>query len=229
MSRIIIGCEKSQVICKAFRKLGFEAYSCDLLPCTGGYPEWHIQDDVLNHIYSDKWNLGIVHPPCDFIANSGNRWFYHPEDKNKPPSWRRAHPLYPNRHEDRRKAVEFFLKFRSIKIKFPLCIENPIPNNYLIERVGFYHQIIHPWMFGDGESKATCLWLYGLPKLTWSNENNLFAIKTTIDEREQKIHKKSALDGKGSSKNRKELRSKTYPGIAMAMAEQWGAFINSNI
>jgi hypothetical protein len=222
---VLIGCEKSQEVCKSFRQLGINSYSCDIKDCLGNHPEWHIKDDVLNHVYNDKWDLIIVHPPCDFLANSGNRWFYHPDDKHKPASWRRPHPLYPNRHKDRDKAVEFFMKFRSVKIRKPICIENPIPNNYLIEQAGMYHQIIHPWMFGDPESKSTCLWLYGLPKLTWSHENNLFAKKTTSDHIYQNIHKKSALDGKGSSKNRKELRSRTYPGIAKAMAEQWGTYI----
>jgi hypothetical protein len=216
-AKILIACEESQIVTCAFRELGFyNTFSCDILPTSGSHPEWHIKDDVLNHL-DDGWDLIIAHPPCDFLANSGNTWYYHPDDKDKPASWRRPHPLYPNRHNDRKKAVEFFLKFRSVKIKCPVCIENPIPNNFLTEQAGGYHQLIRPWMFGDNENKAICLWLYGLPKLTYN--------KNLIGNKDQNIHKLSALNGKGSSKDRKKNRSKTFPGIAKAFADQWSPLI----
>jgi len=208
---VLIGCEESQAVCIEFRRLGFNAFSCDLQDCSGGHPEWHIKGDIFEELEKKIYDLSIIHPPCDFLANSGNRWFYHPEDKDKPASWRRPHPVYPTRHEDRQNAVNFFLKLRWAKYcTKKMVLENPIPNNYLIEQAGKYHQIIQPWMFGHGETKATCLWLYGLPKLKPTN---------IVEGREQRIFKMApGID-------RKKERSKTFPGIAKAMAEQWGEYL----
>lgn len=215
--KILIACEESQVVCKAFRKLGHEAYSCDLQDCSGGHPEWHYKCDVRDLILngaSEQWDRVIAHPPCDFIANSGNKWFYHPSDKHLPITERRAHPLYPNRWQDFEKAITFFKMFVSLghpdgllhNGKTKVAIENPIPNKHSRFHIGKYHQIVQPWMFGDGETKATCLWLYGLPKLDPTN---------IVEGREQKVFRMAP------GVDRKKNRSKTYPGIGNAMAEQW--------
>lgn len=186
--RVIIGCEESQEVCKAFRKEGHEAYSCDVLPCSGGHPEWHIQDDILNHL-DDEWDLGIFHPSCTRLCNSGVMWL---EKRN----------LWSQLTD----ACYFFntLKFANIP---KICIENPIPHKYARKRIGNYTQLIQPWQFGHGETKATCLWLKGLPKLKPTD---------IVEGREQRLHRLPP------SKDRAKLRSKTYPGIAKAMAEQWG-------
>jgi len=187
--RVIVGCEFSQIVTKAFRDKGHEAYSCDLLP-TEGNPEWHIQCDVLD-ILNDGWDLGIFHPPCTYTANSGVRWLF--EDNSR---WGKMI-----------KACEFFNKLLKAKI-YKICVENPIQHKYAKEQMFYnYAQIIQPWQFGHGESKAICLWMKNLPLL----------IPTKImDKREQKVWKESP--GPDRWKN----RSRFYTGIAKAMAEQWG-------
>lgn len=184
--RVLIGCEESQEVTKAFRKRGFEAYSCDLQDCSGGHPEWHIKDDVLK-VASGEWDLKIGFPPCDHLAVSGARWF---EEKRK----------------DGRQlsGIEFFLAMAE---RFN-ALENPIGIMSTLYRKP--DQIIQPWQFGHGETKSTCLWLNGLPKLVPTN---------IVDGREGKVWKMAP------SPDRAKLRSKTYPGIAEAMAEQWGNYL----
>lgn len=187
--KVLVACEESQVVCKAFRAKGHEAYSCDLQECSGNHPEWHITGNVVNQLYN-RWELIIAHPPCTRLANSGVRWL-HERDL-----WQE---LYY--------ACEFFNMFQSAgKSGIKVCIENPIPHKYAVEYIGKYHQLIQPWMFGHGETKSTCLWLYNLPKLIPTN---------IVSGREQKIWKMPP------SKDRTKLRSKTFPGIANAMASQW--------
>jgi len=186
--RVLIACEESQEVCKAFRAKGHEAFSCDILPCSGGHPEWHIQDDVLKHL-DDGLDLMIAHPPCTRLCNSGVMWL---EKRNL---W-----------SDLKQATAFFNKLKNANID-KICIENPIPHKYAVKDIGKYTQIIQPWMFGHGETKATCLWLKNLPKLKPTN---------IVDGREQRLHRLPP------SKDRARLRSKTFPGIAKAMAEQWG-------
>lgn len=187
--RVLVACEESQTVCKAFRELGHEAYSCDILPCSGGRPEWHIQDDVLNHL-NEEWDLMIAHPPCTRLCNSGVCWLH------KRDLW-----------EDMREGAEFFKKLLEADIP-RIAVENPIMHKYAVEIIGRRQdQVIQPWMFGHGETKATCLWLVNLPKLKPSN---------IVEGREQRLHRLPP------SKDRALLRSKTYPGIAKAMAEQWG-------
>ena len=147
MMKVIIGCEFSQVITKAFRKKGHEAYSCDLISCEGGHPEWHIRDDVLKHL-DDGWDIGIFHPDCTFLANCGVQWI------SKRDEWK-----------DMEKAAIFFNKLLHSKIK-KKSVENPIQHGYARQIIRKYDQIIQPWMFGHGEQKAICLWLVNLPKLT---------------------------------------------------------------
>lgn len=188
--RVLVACEESQEVCKAFRAVGHEAFSCDLLPCSGGRPEWHIQDDVLNHL-DDGWDLMMAFPPCTHLAVSGARWF---KDKRKEQSV----------------AVAFFLMLLNAPIP-KICIENPVSVASWIRKPD---QTIQPWQFGHGEVKRTCLWLKGLPKLQPTK---------IVEGREPKVHRMPP------SPDRAILRSKTYPGIAEAMAEQWGRVSNEEM
>jgi hypothetical protein len=194
--RVLVACEESQEVCKAFRALGHEAYSCDLQECSGGHPEWHYQRDiklVLMHPLN-QWDLVIAHPPCTRLANSGVRWLLERQ-------------LWSDLYD----ACQFFALFqlwqRVDPLNRKLAIENPIPHKYAREVIGDYSQVIQPWQFGHGEQKATCLWLYNLPELKPTN---------IVDGREQRIWKMAP------GENRTKERSKTFPGIARAMAEQWG-------
>ena len=197
--KILLACEESQAVTIAFRKRGFEAYSCDILPCSGGYPEWHIQDDVLNVIESRIWGCMIAFPPCTHLAVSGARWFQ-------------------EKREDGRQqgAINFFMQLVNAPIDH-ISIENPIGIMSTIYRKP--DQIIQPYQFGHPESKATCLWLEGLPKLQPTND---------VSELWRSLPKNKAqrLHYLPPSPERGKLRSKTFPGIAEAIAEQWGDYIN---
>lgn len=197
--KILVACEESQVVCTAFRARGHEAYSCDILPTSGDHPEWHIQGDAITAILSGKWGLVIAHPPCTYLCNSGVRWL-----KGN-----------PDRFEKMLSAVQFFVNIKAYcdTDKIPYCIENPIPHKYAVNSfngysgIGSYSQIIQPWQFGHGETKATCLWLSGLPLLKPTN---------IVEGREQKVWRMPP------GPDRQRLRSVTFPGIAQAMADQWG-------
>lgn len=183
--KILVACEESQAVTKEFRAKGHEAYSCDIVDCSGGHPEWHIKDDV-SKILNDNWDMIIAFPPCTHLAVSGAKHF--------------AAKRADGRQQS---AIDFFLQFTKLKCKF--AIENPIgimSTNYRKP-----DQIIQPWQFGHGETKATCLWLQGLPLLKPTN---------IVEGREQRIWKMPP------SADRAKLRSKTYEGIAKAMANQWG-------
>lgn len=216
--KVLIACEESQVVCIAFRNKGHEAFSCDLLPCSGGHEEWHLQQDVFKVI--DKgWDIMIAHPPCTYLAVSGAQWYYHPEDKTLPVEKRRPHPKYPNRAEERTRAIEFFLALANAPID-KIAIENPIGIMSTIWRKP--DQIVQPYMFGDEATKTTCLWLKNLPRLE----------PTKIVGKGERIHFASgksqpkwysdAFVKAKTKEERQTLRSKTFPGIANAMAEQWG-------
>jgi hypothetical protein len=217
MKKILIACEESQAVCKEFRALGYEAYSCDILPESGGHPEWHIQDDVFN-VISEGWDIMIAFPPCTYLSVSGAQWYYDPKDKDLPIEQRRPHPKYPNRNQDRQHAKEFFIRLYNSNIKH-IAIENPvgIMNTQFMKPT----QIIQPWMFGDEATKTTCLWLKNLPELQPTNvvgkgERTVFA--------SGKSHPKwyaEALAKAKTPEERRNLRSKTFPGIAKAMAQQW--------
>lgn len=184
--RMLLACEESQEVCKAFRAMGHDAYSCDLLPCSGGHPEWHIQGDVVL-LLNQKWDMIIAFPPCTDLASSGARWF--------------AEKRADGRQQ---RSIEFFMQFANHDCP-KICIENPVGIMSSIYRRP--DQIVQPWQFGHGETKATCLWLKGLPPL----------IPTEIVAgREQRIWRLPP------SADRAKLRSKTFPGIAQAMAAQWG-------
>lgn len=190
--KVLIACEESQAVTKEFRKLGHEAYSCDILPCSGGHPEWHIQGDVLGDVLYNNtvWDMIIAFPPCTDLCVSGARWF-----KEKIADGRQQ------------MSINFFMRIANYQCG-KIAIENPIgimSTNYRKP-----DQIIQPWQFGHGETKATCLWLKGLPLLTATN---------IVDGREQKIWKTPP------SEERAKLRSKTYKGIAEAMARQWSVIV----
>lgn len=199
--KILCGCEESQAVTIEFRKRGFEAYSCDILPCSGGHPEWHLQMDVLEAIKLHDWAAAIFFTPCTYSCNSGVRWL---AKDGKIIDYERYYNM-----------VKYSLMLRNTHFsRIPhVANENPIPHRYSLEIIGQkYDQIIQPWQFGHGESKKTCLWLKNLPKLVPSD---------IVSGREQRIWKLPP------SSDRAKLRSKTYPGIAKAMAEQWGEYLIS--
>lgn len=196
--KILIACEESGTVTKQFRAKGHEAYSCDLLPTSGEYPEYHIQCDAIEALYSRKWDLVIAHPPCTRLANSGVMWL---ERKNL---W-----------DDLKEACKFFNEF----VKYgeagnKIAIENPIPHKYAT--IPKYTQVVQPYMFGHPERKATCFWLYNLPMLQQTN-NVIELMKTLPKNEQQRIHYLPP------SPDRAKLRSKTFSGIAEALANQYGS------
>jgi site-specific DNA-cytosine methylase len=185
--KCLIACEESQEVTKAFRALGHEAWSCDLQDCSGGHPEWHIKDDVLK-VLSHGWDMMIAFPPCTDLAVSGARWFKEKRETG-----------------DQQRSINFFLQLALCGIE-RVAIENPI--GIMSTHFRKPDQIIQPWQFGHGETKATCLWLRNLP---------ILEPMEIVEGREQRIWKMPP------SKDRAKNRSKTFPGIAKAMAEQWSS------
>lgn len=184
--KILVACEESQVVTRSFRNRGHEAYSCDIVQTSGDNPEWHLQQDV-TPLLRQQWDMIIAFPPCDHLAVSGARWF---GEKRKDGRQQRG--------------IVFFMQFT--KLACPrVAIENPIGIMSSLYRKP--DQIIQPWQFGHGETKATCLWLKGLPPLIPTN---------IVDGREARVHRMPP------SADRARLRSRTYVGVAEAMAEQWG-------
>jgi hypothetical protein len=221
MKRILVACEESQAVTKELRSLGHEAFSCDLLPCSGGHPEWHIQGDVFE-IINNGWDIMIAHPPCTFLSSSGALWLYHPDDKHLPTQERRPHPLYPDRVKDRDDAVEFVKRLFDSDIPC-IAIENPIGQLSSLWRKP--DQIVQPWMFGNQASKSTCFWLKGLPKLNPTNivdkgEFYEFTTKKGVVKKQPMWYFKALSEAKTPAE-RRTLRSKTFQGMAKAMAEQW--------
>jgi len=197
--RILLACETSNITSNEFRKLGHYVLSCDILPNDESQVN-HYKGNVLD-IINDDWDMMIAHPPCTYLCNSGVHWL-----NKKAGRW-----------DDMKNGADFFKQLLNANIP-KICIENPISHKYAIEIIGRkYDQIIQPWMFGDGETKATCLWLKGLKKLYYTKETNLFWEKTVSDGRDNRIARMFP------SENRWKERSKTFKGIAMAFANQWGA------
>ena len=201
--KILLACEESQAVCKRFRALGHEAYSCDILPCSGGHPEYHIQCDVLP-LLKKEWDMIIAFPPCTHLAASGAAHF--------------AKKRADGRQQE---GIDFFMKFANAKCP-RIAIENPIGIMSNLWRKP--DQIIQPWQFGDKFQKSTCLWLKGLPKLTATNVVEKGEFKEWIDPKTGKTKKQTmwyfeAL--KLPKEERSKVRSKTFPGIADAMANQW--------
>jgi hypothetical protein len=223
---VLVGCEESQAVCIEFRKLGFNAFSCDIQLCSGGHPEWHYNQDIFEVIKLKKWHLGIMHPPCTFLAGSAVQWLSHPEDKNLPFLDRRPHPKYPNRRKDMNDSLTFVKNLYDSEINH-IAIENPVGLLSSLWRKP--DQIIQPFHFGDEATKTTCLWLKGLPKLTHTHivgkgERTVF--------KSGKSHPKwytDALKNAKTKEERQRLRSKTFPGIAKAMADQWGKYLLSTL
>jgi len=200
--KVLVACEESQEVCKAFRDRGHEAFSADLQDCSGGHPEWHIMGDCLPLLDGDcsfftrggcwvhidgNWDLIIAHPPCTHLAVSGARWF-------------------PEKQRDFRQQKAVVLFMQMMLANAPrVAVENPV--GIMSNCYRKPDQIIQPWMFGHGETKATCLWLKGLPKLRPTD---------IVEGREQRIWKMPP------SPDRAKMRSRTFSGIARAMAEQWG-------
>ena len=211
MKKILVACEESQAITKAFRKLGFEAYSCDLLPCSGGNPEWHIQGDAIEQAYSGKYDMMVAHPPCTYLAVSGARWLYNKDGtKNE------------ERYKNQAEALDFVQQLMDAPIEH-IAIENPI--SVISSHIRKPDQIVHPYMFGDKASKSTCLWLKNLPKLEPTNivekgEFIEFTSKKGVKKRQPRWYYEALRNAK-TPEERRTLRSKTFQGMADAIAEQW--------
>jgi hypothetical protein len=219
--RILVACEESQRVTTELRNLGHEAYSCDIQPCSGGHKEWHIQQNVLPlldghcsfrtmdglaHTIDTKWDLIIAHPPCTYLTVTGNRWFNEERYGDKA----------RKRKQDRDEAIQFFMAFANADCE-RIAIENPV--GVMSTHFRKPDQTVHPYMFGDPERKATCFWLKGLPLLQPTNVVEPVVIQFK--------------NGKGTDSpwhlntislppaERSKARSKTFPGMAKAMAEQW--------
>ena len=193
--RVLVACEESQAVTKEFRKRGHEAYSCDLLPCSGGHPEWHLQADALE-LAKMGWDMVIAFPPCTNLAVSGARWF----DEKR-------------RNGSQLMGEGFFLAFTALDHVPKVAIENPVGVMSSVYRKP--DQVIQPWMFGHPETKATCLWLKGLPPLVPTRD--VRAEMESLPDRQ--AHRVFSMP---PGPERAKLRSKTYKGVARAMAEQWG-------
>lgn len=212
---ILIACEESQTVCKAFRSKGHNAYSCDIQDCSGGRPEWHIKADVLpllngfctfttmdgnSHTIQGRWDMIIAHPPCTYISNAGARFLYQGGKGI----------LNEERLKQGIKATQFFFAFLYADCE-KIAIENPVPSK--VYCLPPYTQIIQPWQFGHPLQKKTCLWLKNLPNLTPTH---------IVQERQS-----SKIPGNWfnhGGKERQKNRAKTFQGIADAMAEQWGGY-----
>jgi len=196
--KVLVACEFSGIVRDAFLERGHDAYSCDLLETESPkykYTYWpqcrHMRIDAIRAASIDSWDLVIAHPPCTYLCNSGVRWLHE----------------QPDRWEKMVEAAKFMKALMEYGDKS--AVENPIPHKYAVREIGRkYDQIIHPWQFGHGESKSTCLWLRGLPKLKPTS---------VVDGREQRVWKLPP------SKDRWKERSRTFTGIAAAMADQWGS------
>jgi hypothetical protein len=215
--KILIACEESQAVCKAFREIGHEAYSCDVLPCSGGRPEWHIQNDVLE-VINQGWDMMIAFPPCTHLTVSGAMHF----EKKKADG-------------RQQQGIDFFMAMINAPIH-RIAVENPVGIMSNVYRKP--DQIIQPYFFGDGYTKTTCLWLKNLPPLYHSKQVDLFndkithvptsneykewvCKKTGKTKRQQMWYYEALLNAK-TKEERSTIRSKTFPGIAKAMAAQWG-------
>lgn len=202
--KILVACEESQAVTIELRKLGHESYSCDILPCSGGHPEWHLQQDVIP-LLKEKWDMIIAFPPCTHLCVSGARHF---EQKRK--------------DGRQQQGIDFFMMFANADCE-RIAIENPI--GIMSSTWRKPDQIIQPWMFGDKFTKSTCLWLKGLPLLESTDivekgEFIEFVSKKGIKKRQAKWYF-DALKNAKTPEERAIIRSKTFPGIAKAMAEQW--------
>ena len=226
---VLVACEESQRVCTAFREKGHNAFSCDILPCSGGHPEWHIQGDVLQflnptvlfpgelpgiqfftmdneyHCFPGKWDLIIAHPPCTYLTLAGNKWFK-PEFADR----------FPDRQKQRKEAIDFFMAIANADCN-KIAIENPV--GVMSSKWRKPDQYIEPFMFGDPEKKKTGLWLKGLPLLKPTNIVEPAIIHCKSGANEPRWHMETMHLPK---EERSRVRSQTFPGIARAFADQWG-------
>ena len=200
--RILVACEESQAVTIELRKLGHEAYSCDIIECSGGHPEWHLQCDV-TQLLKQKWDMILAFPPCTYLSNAGARHLW------------KGGVLNEERYKKGMEAREFFMQFYNADCP-KICIENPTPSR--IYELPKHTQTVQPWQFGHPFTKRTNLWLKGLPPL----------LPTNIVEPERTWCPSGSYSGKHGdkhrgmfTKDRARNRSKTFEGIARAMAEQW--------
>lgn len=203
--RVLVACEESQTVATAFREVGHEAYSCDLAECSGGHPEYHLKVDALE-VLKIKWDLIIAHPPCTYMSKAGARWMYP-----------KAGELSQERYDFAMKAKAFFMRFLMADCS-RICVENPTPGK--IHQLPQYTQAIQPWWFGHPYTKRTCLWLKNLPPLTPTD---------IIREGVTPYVNGGCKDAHGNyrrfqGRNERDpkTRSKTFLGVAQAMAQQWG-------
>ncbi|MCU7379527.1 hypothetical protein OBO34_14365 [Clostridiales Family XIII bacterium ASD5510] len=233
--KVLVACEESQAVTIELRRLGHEAYSCDVEPCSGGHPEWHIQGDALKiidgdcrfrtmdgkrHRINEEWDILIAHPPCTYLTTCANRAF---STKFNSPE------KVIERYVSREAAIKFFMKFINAKCQ-RIAVENP--QGCMNTQYRKPDQTIHPYYFAESEKdemnyhqKKTCLWLKGLPKLARSNDLPKPPPKYICQGNKSKGKAIGWCEGmtgvKGGRKERAKARSKTFPGIARAMAEQW--------
>ena len=252
---ILVACEESQAVTKAFLDLNksslhfkIEAYSCDLLPSSGGLKNRHFNGDVFEVIEGrgginecgeiikvPKWDMMIAHPPCTYLAVSGAKWYYHPADKDKPIDQRREHPNFPGRRQKQRDALDFFKRLFFSDIPF-VAIENPV--SIVSSKFKKPNDKVQPWQFGEPFSKTTCLWTRGpIQNGSWSPLPKLKPTKI-VDKGERVFFKSGksqpkwysdALVKAKTQEERRTLRSKTFKGIASAIALQYTSFIENEI
>jgi len=205
--RVLVACEESQTVCKAFREEGFEAYSCDIQDESGGHPEWHIKDDAALEAYSGSYDLIIAHPPCTYMSKAGARWMYP-----------KAGELCEDRFQNAMKAKEFFFTMLNAPVKH-IAVENPTP----LKVVGLppHTQAIQPYEYGHPYSKRTLLWLKNLPLLNPTEV--LSEYKPYLPSNTGGVSRGQSFS-RGKAKDAKEA-SKTFDGVAQAMAKQWGEWI----
>lgn len=216
--KVLVACEESQVVCKAFRAKGHEAFSNDLQECSGGHPEWHLQMDSFEAIKLMDWDLMIGHPPCTYLTNAGIGYF----------NVQRWGQKAIERSIKREEALRFFIQMYNAPIK-KICLENPV--GYVNSQFRKPNQTIQPHYFGDPHVKRTCLWLRGLPRLNGHIESALSKDYKKPQPLAIQYRKPSKYYEGGEEKKRyftdfgtrdAKERSKTFPGIAQAMADQWG-------
>lgn len=209
--KILIACEESQTITNLYREKGYEAYSCDILECSGGNPQWHLKGDALTYAYSGDFDMMIAHPPCTYLAVSGARWMY-----NKDGS------VNQERLSNQNKALNFVKKLMDAPID-KIAVENPI--SVISSKIRKPDQIVHPYWFGDKASKSTCLWLKNLPLLTATNMVSKGEFFEWVDKKGKKKRQAQwymdALKKAKTPEQRRTLRSKTFEGMAKAITEQW--------
>lgn len=216
---VLIACEESQTVCKAFRAKGHNAFSCDLQSPSGGHPEWHVLGDATkllknNNIefttmdgarhFVGRWDLLIAHPPCTYLSNAGARHLW------------KGHKLNQERFELGLEAKSVFLAFLNAPVE-RICVENPVPSR--VYELPKYNQIVQPYLFGHPYTKRTCLWLDGLPDLKPTNVVDPVATRCPSGSYS---HKHGEKHRGMFTKDRARMRSKTFEGVAEAMAEQWG-------